>query len=118
MADIVDVGRGQMLLDRLTNEEDDSSTATALQKETYNVEEFVARRYCNTSFAMIYVYITSWTRSILIKAVAGDDCQDNHAPSNIRLPASFPVNIIQQPKCFTSHIATCLAAFISASSSR
>ena len=52
-------------------------------KEMYNVEEFSARRYCNTFFAMIYVYITSWTRSILIKAVAGDDCQYKHPTFNI-----------------------------------
>ena len=52
-------------------------------KEMYNVEEVAARKYCNTFFAMIYVYITSWTRSILIKAVAGDDCQDEHVHSNI-----------------------------------
>ena len=67
---------------------------------------------------MIYVYITSSTRKILHKAVAGDDCQDLYAPSGFGPPESLHVNIIRQPRCSASHIATHLIALILALSHR
>ena len=49
---------------------------TTWRKEMYRVKECSTRRHCYKYFAMIFVYFTSWTRKILHRAVAGDDCQN------------------------------------------
>lgn len=52
------------------------SNSQSCTKEMYSVQKYSMRGHCSKSFGMIFVYITSGTRKILHRAVAGDDCHD------------------------------------------